>query len=515
MIPAQACPRKPDDRPAGRPHRTRHPIAVLLVATIAAWLPSPHSQAAEDEADSHAPPRRPNLVFILVDDLGKEWVSCYGAEGIETPHVDALAAGGMRFENAWSMPQCTPTRAALLTGQYPWRNGWINHWDVPRWGSGCHFDPDANPSFARILRGAGYRTCVAGKWQINDFRVQPDVMDAHGFDEWCLWTGFETGNPPSAERYWNPYVHTREGSATREGAFGDDVFADFIVDFMRRHRDEPFAVYFPMCLTHGPLTTTPTEPDAAGKLGRFRAMVRHADHLLGRLVATLEELRLREKTIVIWTTDNGSPGGIDGRIGGRTIEGGKGKTLETGINAPFIANGPGIVPAGVVTDALVDLTDVLPTFAELAGAELPADVPCDGRSFAPLLTGRADDSPRRWILAMGGQPGAYDPERKRVVNRTVFRDRVLRDKRFKLYVGTDRKPAKLVDLAADPDESRNLLDSDDPEVTAARDALVAVAASFPDKDANPRYAPLPPQPWDAAAPSLKPAPKRKNPRDEP
>lgn len=91
---------------------------------------------------------RPNIIFVMIDDLGPEWVNCYGAEDIETPHIDSLAASGMKFLNAYSMPQCTPTRATLLTGQYPFRHGWVNHWDVPRWGAGCHFDAKYNVTFA-------------------------------------------------------------------------------------------------------------------------------------------------------------------------------------------------------------------------------------------------------------------------------------------------------------------------------------------------------------------------------
>lgn len=95
---------------------------------------------------------KPNIVFVLLDDLGKEWVSCYGAKDIETPHFDQLAKQGIRFDNFYSMPQCTPTRVAFMTGQYPFRNGWVNHWDVPRWGGGCHFDWKKNPSVARVTR---------------------------------------------------------------------------------------------------------------------------------------------------------------------------------------------------------------------------------------------------------------------------------------------------------------------------------------------------------------------------
>jgi len=132
----------------------------------------------------------------MLDDLGKEWISCYGAEDIKTPNIDALAKTGMQFENAYSMPQCTPSRAALLTGQYPWRTGWVNHWDVPRWGVG-YFDWKIrqNMTFARIMKRAGYATAAVGKWQINDFRVEPEAMKKHGFDDWCMWTGYLYGLP--------------------------------------------------------------------------------------------------------------------------------------------------------------------------------------------------------------------------------------------------------------------------------------------------------------------------------
>ena len=107
--------------------------------------------------------RPPNILFIMVDDLGPEWISAYGGEEMITPNVDRLAERGMLFNNAYSMPQCTPTRVTLLTGQYPFRHGWLNHWDVPRWGAGVHFDPTHNLTFARVLKAAGYATAAAGK----------------------------------------------------------------------------------------------------------------------------------------------------------------------------------------------------------------------------------------------------------------------------------------------------------------------------------------------------------------
>jgi len=438
---------------------------------------------------------KPNILFILVDDLGPEWISCYGAEGIKTPVLDRLAATGMRFTAAYSMPKCTPTRATLLTGQYPFRHGWVNHWDVPRWGAGCHFDPKHNVTFANLLKRAGYATAAAGKWQINDFRVQPDVLRELGFDDWCMWTGFETGNRPSGKRYWDPYIHTRQGSKTYRGRFGADVFADFIIHFLKKNREKPMMIYFPMALTHGPLVSTPAEPDASGKIGRHGAMVRYTDLIVGRLVRSLEELGLRKKTILIVSTDNGTGGGITGRRDGRAVRGGKGKLTETGCCAPFIVNCPGMVPAGVVTDCLTDFTDLLPTFCELGGAEIPAGLHLDGRSIAGVLLGTSRDGPRRWILAMGGGVARVN-DQNRVVPSKPYASRAIRGKRIKLIINDRGETEKVFDLSADPGEERNLLESRDPEVLAERKRLEEVVESFPGRDAAPRYDPTPPQPWD-------------------
>src|SRR5690606_15017299 len=123
------------------------------------------------------------------------------------------------------------------------------------------------------------KTAVAGKWQVNDFRIQPEAMVSHGFDDYCMWTGYEADNPPSAERYWNPYLHTKEGSKTYTGQFGEDIFTAFLIDFMQKHRDEPMFLYYPMCITHVPFTSTPDEPDVTGKYPCHKAMVRYMDRM--------------------------------------------------------------------------------------------------------------------------------------------------------------------------------------------------------------------------------------------
>jgi len=443
---------------------------------------------------------RPNIIFIMVDDLGKEWISCYGAEDIETPNIDALAKTGMRFENAYSMPQCTPSRATLLTGQYPWRTGWVNHWDVPRWGVG-YFDWKLreNMTFARILKTAGYATAAVGKWQINDFRVTPDAMKKHGFDDWCMWTGYETGNKPSAERYWDAYVNTpQDGSKTCAGKFGPDVYTDYLIRFITEHKDEPMMLYFPMALTHGPLTRTPAEPNVETSPDKHKAMVRYVDLLVGRLCKALDKLRIRDRTIIIFTTDNGSGGGHTGTLNGRKIRGGKAKKTENGVCAPFIVNCPGLVPKGVVTDALTDFSDLLPTFAELGGAEVPKDLKIDGVSIAPLLLGKAKDSGRKWIMALGH--GAARLDAKGVRGKVDYTERVIRDKRYKVWVSEQRKISQLYDLRMDPSEQKNLIASTKPEHLAAIEKFQAVVDTMPENDARPKYTPRKANPWEKKLP---------------
>lgn len=426
---------------------------------------------------------KPNILFILMDDLGKEWVSCYGAEEIKTPVFDNLAANGIKFNNYYSMPQCTPTRVAFMTGQYPYRNGWVNHWDAPRWGGG-YFSWQKNPSIARVMQSAGYKTAVAGKWQLNDFRVHPEAMVKHGFDDYCMWTGYEAKNPPSGKRYWDPYIHTKEGSKTYKDTFGEDIFADFIIDFMKKNKDHPMFIYYPMCLPHGPLVHTPLEPDAKSGLDKHKAMVRYCDFIVGKLIKAMEEMKIIENSIVIVTTDNGTSGGITGKMSGRSVRGGKTKTTENGINGPFIVYGPGIVPKGKVTNTLCDITDMLPTFAALGGARLPKESVFDGFSFADVITGKSEKGPRKWSMSMGGQNNAK-LSKNGVENMWYFRDRVVRNERYKLWISPGRKAVKLIDLSKDPEEKTNLIDN--PELAEIVKQLFEATKNNLEKDNDPRY----------------------------
>ncbi|MEM9327838.1 MAG: sulfatase-like hydrolase/transferase [Bacteroidota bacterium] len=464
---------------------------------------------------------RPNIVFFLVDDLGKEWISAYGAEGIETPNVDALATSGSLFNNVYAMPQCTPTRVTLLTGQYPFRHGWVNHWDVPRWGGGAHFDESVNPSLGRAMSNAGYATCIAGKWQIDDFRVEPDALSRNGFDDYCMWTGYETGIPASANRYQDPYLYTKEGAKTYEGEFGPDVLTDFIIDFIENQKNQqPFFVYYPMVLTHPPLVDTPDE-QADTPLGKHKAMVRYADKLTGKVIQALEHNGLRDNTLIIWTTDNGTSRGLEGLRNGRKVEGAKSQTVEPGICVPFIASWPAQMAAKQVSEALIDFSDIFPTFLELAGVDVGhswkvngTQYTIDGRSFKDVLNGKQASSPRDWIMSMGGGNHARLTEGG-VENQFYFRDRVIRSERYKLCIDTARLPAKFIDLDLDSTESNNLIDSlTNDERREHFERLFQVAERLPPKDNDPRYQPNATREWDVEVTAKSQLWKRGKPGDQ-
>ena len=398
---------------------------------------------------------RPNVLFILADDLGPEWLSCYGSEGQKTPNIDRLAAGGVRFENAWATPLCTPTRHVMLTGRYPYRTGWTVHNDVPRWGDPC-FDWNREYCQVRSLRDAGYATAIAGKWQINDLRRQPDALKQHGFDEHCVWPGFETGNPPSGERHFDPFIQTNGDRRTHTGAFGPDVFRAYLADFITRHKQGPFFAYYAMVLPHPPMTRTPHNRDTMETgTALHRGMVDYLDFEVGQFMELLAALGIDHNTVVIFATDNGSPG-LKMRMKGMEVTGGKSRLTETGIHVPLVVSGAGRFAPGVRQD-LVDFTDILPTVLALAGAKPPSGVTLDGRSFAPVLTGRTEGyTPRKWVFSQLGET------------------RVIREARYKLW-----STGKLYDLQADPLEQHDLSGQEDAQALAARQRLRTALDGLP------------------------------------
>ncbi|MFI3330566.1 MAG: sulfatase-like hydrolase/transferase [Rikenellaceae bacterium] len=426
--------------------------------------------------------QKPNVIFVLVDDLGKEWFDVYGGEELILENINALSKESMVFNRAYSMPQSTPSRVSLMTSQYPYNNGWVNHYDVPRWGHGANFDPSMNPSHPKLMQQAGYKTCVAGKWQLNDFRIQPNVMNDVGFDEYFMWTGGESNNPPSSKRFWNPYIHTTKGSKTYKDKFGPDLYNQFILDFISKNKKEPMYIYYPMALTHGPLTTTPHSMDAKTNYEKMTGMIKYMDYLVGKLVKHLKDEGVYDNTYIMFTTDNGSSGTV-ARREGRYISGGKMYLSENGINAPFIVKIPGVNKAQV-SDAIINFVDVGPTALDIAGASKLIDSRMDGKSFLPVMQGKAK-TVHTWTVSMGCNP-SHLTEDLRVVNAHPFRDRVVIGEEYKIYITTERTIDRIYKIVEDPYETKNLIS--DPATKAAAEAYFKdIIASFPEKDTNPQY----------------------------
>jgi arylsulfatase A len=390
--------------------------------------------AAPNALGQQAATRPPNIVVIMADDLGVECLSCYGSEMYETPHIDQLASEGMRFLHAHAQPICTPSRVQIMTGRY-------NHANYIRFGL---LDPAA-VTFANLLRRQGYRTCVAGKWQLAGGFDGPGRF---GFDRYCLW---QLTRRPS--RYPNPglEIDGRELDF-KQGQFGPDLVTDYINQFMAEHRDQPFLVYYPMIAPHWPFVPTPDHPDwdptmwrdAEGEPGGYKsqkywdAMVRYTDKMVGKVVDQVDALGLGEKTLILWTADNGTFRRIESPFRGRSYQGGKGTTTDNGTHVGFVARWPGVIAPGSVSDSLVDLTDVLPTLLDVAGIEPAPHLTTDGVSLRPALKGQPRDKPG--IFCWYERNGVREQASQHV-----------RDRRYKLY-----GDGRFYNITADPLEMNPL-----------------------------------------------------------
>ena len=342
---------------------------------------------------------KPNVILILADDLGRDWVGCYGANH-PTPNLDRLAKEGVRYETAWSMPIGTPTQVTLLTGQYPFRHGWTTHYEVPRQG-GAGLQPDRFTTFARVLRDNGYSTVIGGKWQVNHLGKQPNVLKEHGFDEHCVWPGAEAGKPETETRYWKGFLQANGRRGTT--AYAPDSINKYLIHFIQRHKDRPFLVYYPMLLAQDPHTFTPLnrEKKPEGKTALYAGNVTYADHLVGRLVEVVDKLGLKDKTMIVFTGGNGSA--VSGSLNGEAYPKGKGGEADWGAHVPFIVRAPFLSKGDVVSRDLIDFTDLYPTFLDLAGIAPPESLTLDGKSFAPSLRGSEDPYEKRsWVYSQIG-----------------------------------------------------------------------------------------------------------------
>lgn len=343
---------------------------------------------AASVASAAAPASRPNILFILADDLGLDGVSYTGSDKHKTPNIDKLAASGLRFETCYASPLCGPTRALFNTGRYAFRTGAIMNQSWRAGGPGPK-SADEQP-VAKLMKAAGYATGMSGKW-----RQVGETPKDWGFDEY-------TTDPTAGGWFWQTTHQQHTGEKTvPAGTYAPDVMHDFAVDFIRRHKEQPFFYYYSMHLVHTPTLHTPDSPKADGP-ERYDDNIAYMDKQVGAIVAEIERLGLREKTLIIFTGDNGTASMYPSTIGGRMLSGHKGTMLEGGSREPFFASWPGVTPAGKTSKDIISFADMLPTFVELAGGKLPAGFKYDGVSIAPQLRGQPGN-PRSYAFVQLGK----------------------------------------------------------------------------------------------------------------
>lgn len=360
----------------------RKSISFLFLAGLALFL----ALAAENPSAQKAATAKPNILFILADDLGIDGLHCFGSDQYATPNLDALAAGGTKFTHTYALPLCGPSRATILTGRYLFRTGATNQDKTGQ------FTPEQEIMMPKILKPEGYTSSMIGKW--GQLPLMPSDF---GFDEYLTFKG--------SGIYWNTQPKGKEYTLNgkqvelQDKEYMPDLMHKAVVDFITRNQDKPFYLYYSMSHIHADILPTPDSKEGADKKQLYADNIVYMDKLVGKLVAELEKLKLQEKTLIVFVGDNGTAkfGAEVSTVGGKKIFGSKGSMMEGGSLVPMIVNWPGTTPAGKECPDLIDFSDYVPTFAAVAGAKLPENVVIDGQSFLPQIKGEKGN-PRDWAF---------------------------------------------------------------------------------------------------------------------
>jgi arylsulfatase A-like enzyme len=422
---------------------------LLYVVTVLAAAATAPALAAD--------PKKPNVVLIVADDLGYADLGCYGCRDIKTPHIDRLAKQGVRFTRFYSNgTECTPTRAALLTGRYQQRVGGLEcaiglggvgrYDDAIRLAKAGELGLPADGTLPKLLKCAGYATALFGKWHLGyDDKFSPN---RHGFDEafYSLGGGMDyfrhTEGPPD-----NAPVLRLDGKPVKRPGYFTDLVADAAVEFVRKERDKPFFLYVPFTAPHAPYqgpkderVETPVWDQRKGPPEVYAAMVGRMDEAVGRLLAALDERKLANDTLVIFTSDNG------GTQSARPVplRGFKGSTFEGGIRVPCVARWPGVLPAGAESDLPALTFDLTASILRAAGVEPAKDRPLDGIDVLKVVAER-QPAPKRALFWRG---------RRGEQTWCAVRDGSLK---YVVRRNRDWTEEYLFDLARDPGEKEDLL----------------------------------------------------------
>ena len=431
-------------------------LAMMIVFATGAILPCQPGRASDGcNLLSETAGNRPNVILIMADDIGYECFGCYGSQQYSTPNIDRMAERGMRFTHCYSQPLCTPSRVKIMTGISNVRN--YSAFSVLR---------RDQKTIGEYFKDAGYQTAVAGKWQLlgaehysKQFRGKGTWPNKAGFDNLCLWQVDRLGG-----RFNNPLLWIDgKNRQFAETDYGPEQATRYLTTFMKEHRDQPFFVYYPMILVHSPFVPTPDSRSlkSKDKQNNFEDMVAYMDKMVGQIVKTTEDLGIADRTLILFTGDNGTHKTIRSELNGREIKGGKGQMTDAGTRVPLVALWPGKVPAGKVSDTLVDFSDVLPTFLEVTSQKIPDGL--DGQSFLPQLRG-GKGTPREWMYCY------YNPRPERTKPA-----RFVRDQRWKLY-----GDGRFFDVANDVLEKSPVdQDTASGEAAAARKKLATAMKSMP------------------------------------
>ena len=415
-------------------------------AAALAAMPAAGATAAEPDA-----PAKPNILMILVDDLGYGDLACYGAKDMRTPHIDAIAAGGMSFTRFYAnCPVCSPTRAALLTGRLPALvgvPGVIRTHDRDNWG---HLARDA-VMLPDPLKRAGYDTAIVGKWHLG--LKPPNTPGDRGFDHFHGYLGDMMDDYYKHRRHGINYMRLNRETIDPPG-HATDLFSRWAAEYVRgrKGKGRPFFLYLAYNAPHTPIQppaewvekVRKREPKMSGRRAKLVALIEHMDHGIGQVLAALKDAGLADDTLVVFTSDNGGQTGVGARNG--PLRAGKGTMYEGGLRVPACAAWPGRIGPRTTTDRLAVTMDLFPTFLEAAGAIEQCPKGIEGRSVLPTLLGRKQAEDDRMIFFTRREGGRHR-------GRTA--DAVLHG-RWKLLRNLPDAPLELYDLAADPKERRNL-----------------------------------------------------------
>lgn len=426
----------------------RGPLAALAACSIAI-LPA----RADD------PPRRPNVVFVLADDLGPGDVGCFGGRLAETPNLDRMARDGIRFGQYYSAaPICSPSRCGLITGQFPARWRITSYLQTRAGNRACgqadFLDPSA-PALPRALKAAGYATAHFGKWHLGGGRdvADPPKFAAYGYDEHAgTWESPE----PDPDITATDWIWSDKDKVKRWERTG--FYVDKTLDFLARHRGRPCFVNVWLDDPHTPWVPNAEAGKGASTRANLKAVMEENDRQIGRLRAGLRALGIERETLLIFASDNGPMPTLAGaRSAG--LRGCKLSLYEGGIRLPFLAAWPGTVPAGATDETtILAAVDLFPTLCKLAGASLPSGMEPDGEDRSDALLGRPAPERARplfWEYGRNNKAFAYPNAQNGARPGDRSPKLAIRDGRWKLLVNDDGQGAELYDLATDRAEANN------------------------------------------------------------